>query len=489
MIHAAIRGKGNLELANYLTDKGENEEVVILPARGVVATDLRSQLRELVARAARGRTPHPVLHIHVDPAVEWTEDQYCRYQELYEAEFDLAWQPRLAVCHRKNGRAHRHYVWSIVRPDGRVISTAHDYLRREKISRILEYEFGEPHIAGRHNHAVAVALRQEGRLDVVASMEALGLLAVERPLARQSSVRRKQESRTGVDQEAIDSVVLTTWQSTEDGPGFEQALQAKGLTLAMGAEVPVLVDRTGSVHSLAQSLGRVSSFAGNRRVRAADVRSRLAGTTLRSLADVRLEVRVGAFLTGVGREMALMTSEPRADQWLAWPVLGMLTQEMAQFIRAAAGMMAADGVPSDDFAMEGVGADTPAIEMLLNNATGFLLREEGKSAAPQVRDTAEAEDRMAVHQPAMVPGEDAASEEERENVESTNWSGAGVRADNNAEGAGDALWREDVPPDSQRYRAYRQANGSAGRTSAEQPASETEPGGEEIFGPTGPDPA
>ena len=196
MIQAASRGRGGEALVVHLMRRDENEHVEILPARGVAAEDFRSQLREMVARAANGRTERPVQHLHVDPSTEWTEAQYARHLVLYEAEFDLIGQPRLAVFHRKHGRGHRHYVWSLVRRDGSLISMSHDYARREKISRILEFEFGEPHVAGRHNRAVAAALRREGRMDVAASMEAAGLLEVERPVAKQTSAEREQEKRT-----------------------------------------------------------------------------------------------------------------------------------------------------------------------------------------------------------------------------------------------------------------------------------------------------
>ena len=109
MINKAIRGKGDARLASYLTERADNDDVVELPARGVVADQFGSQLREIVARCQHGRTDRPILHLCVSPSSAWTEAQYQRYLELYESEFDLAGQPRLAVHHSKNGRDHRHY--------------------------------------------------------------------------------------------------------------------------------------------------------------------------------------------------------------------------------------------------------------------------------------------------------------------------------------------------------------------------------------------
>jgi hypothetical protein len=309
VIQAAKRGRGNVKLAIYLLQAGVNEEVTVLPARGVVAADLPSQLQEMVARTAHGRTHKPVLHLHVDPSTEWTEQQYEHHLELYEAEFGLTGQPRLAVQHRKHGRGHRHYIWTIVRPDGRMVSLSNDYARRERISRILEFELGEPHVAGRHNRAVVAALRREGRVDVVESMEAAGLLAVERPVARQSSAQRKQEARTRVRQEIVERIATAAWHNTAEGSAFERALEAHGLALAMGDDVPVLVDRTGSAHSLRRLIGRKVRGDGGRRLSVAEVQRRIAGLLLRPLSAVRQELQLAALVGDVDLEMA-MFAEP-----------------------------------------------------------------------------------------------------------------------------------------------------------------------------------
>ncbi|MCF3946061.1 hypothetical protein AiwAL_02930 [Acidiphilium sp. AL] len=132
MIQGGTLGRGGEALALHLLRTDENEEVEVLPARGVAALSFRPQLREMVARTAHGRTERPIHHLHVDPETEWTEAQYVRHLELYEAEFCLSGQPRLAVFHRKHERGHRHYVWTIVRRDGSTIRMAHDYARREK---------------------------------------------------------------------------------------------------------------------------------------------------------------------------------------------------------------------------------------------------------------------------------------------------------------------------------------------------------------------
>lgn len=291
MIQGSKLGRGEEALALYLTRAGANEQVEILPARGVVARTFPAQLREIVARTAHGRTKKPILHLHVAPSVEWTEAQYARHLELYEREFDLTGQPRLAVFHRKQARGHRHYVWSRVRRDGSTIRMAHDYPRREKISRILEYEFGHPHVAGRHNRAVAEALRQEGRLDVVVSMQAAGLLAVKRPKALTPQQRQGQD-RTGVPRKAVAAMLFAAWRDTADGHGFRNRLEAVGFSLAKGTSVPVAVDRAGNAYPIPELIADASEADTGMRVKAAVVHERIATVELPPLSDVRLETRI-----------------------------------------------------------------------------------------------------------------------------------------------------------------------------------------------------
>ena len=292
MIQGAINRQAKMDLAKHLTSTDENDVVEVLPARGVVAETIVDQLLELRARSAHGRTVHPLHHLHVDPSTDWTDMQYARHLELYEREFGLTNQPRIATVHRKHGRVHRHYVYMLVRRDGRTIPMRHDYARREKISRILEYEFGEPHVVGKHNRAVAAALKDEGRIDVASSMEAAGLLDAERPVAAISSAQRQQQKRTGVEKTRIQRIVLAAWQTTDDGASFERALEALGLSLAMGDKIPMVVDHTGNAHPLARMIGKASKATTGVRILAAEVRARLEMLVLRPLADIRLEMHL-----------------------------------------------------------------------------------------------------------------------------------------------------------------------------------------------------
>ena len=452
----------------------------------------------MVARAANGRTERPVQHLHVDPSTEWTEAQYARHLVLYETEFDLVGQPRLAVFHRKHGRGHRHYVWSLVRRDGSLISMSHDYARREKISRILEFEFGEPHVAGRHNRAVAAALRREGRMDVVASMEVAGLLEIERPVAKQTSAEREQEKRTRIRKPTIEDAILTAWRHTSDGPGFEQALEANGLSLAMGDEVPVLVDQTGNVHPLARLIGKLTKAADGHRIGAAEVRCRIKDVKLRPLQDVRLESQAAAIVGDLEHEIVSMAPQATSDWYHELPGDGALLAELAEIIPTTAVLVAEESLPeiaalTDDGAdgLPGYAVETRAADALLEEAAIILAMDQNDDL--EVADDAEmaAADMIdALISPAMVPdGEDAFEEEtgyggrpNQSELTGQNW-GNEFTEDDNAGRTEHSEYLDDVHRDTREYASYRGADGQDCRTSARRPIDAETPSGEEFAGP------
>ena len=148
--------------------------------------------------------------------------------------------------------------------NGTIIPLKYDYARREKLSRIVEVEFGGRHIAGRHNRAVAAALKKEGRLEVLRSIEAAGLITVARPVADMTPDERHQFEHTGMDPRVIASVALAAWQDTVSAEDFIATLARQGLRLAMGDKVPVLVDLAGGAHSLTRMIGKASAAAGTR---------------------------------------------------------------------------------------------------------------------------------------------------------------------------------------------------------------------------------
>ena len=283
MISGAMRGQGEGDaLARHLM-KPENDEVVVIPARGLGSPDIRGQIQELRALSLGGRTDRPIYHLHVDPedAIADNAGARARWWALFEAEFGLASQPYCGVEHYKKERRHEHRVYSLVRPSGAVVDVGYDYLRRERCARVVEFEFGMPvPTPSKHARAIVKALREAGRDDVAAWMEASGTTEAARPVARLSPQERLIEERTGVPLDDLRSAALAAWRESETGAGFIEALRARGLDLREGRSGPVVVDGTGTAHLATQLVGAAARRADGTRIPAAAVRERLAGLTL-----------------------------------------------------------------------------------------------------------------------------------------------------------------------------------------------------------------
>ncbi|MGE7157241.1 relaxase/mobilization nuclease domain-containing protein [Methylorubrum rhodesianum] len=288
MISGAMRGQGEGDaLARHLM-KPENDEVVVIPARGLGSPDIRGQIQELRALSLGGRTDRPIYHLHVDPedAIQDNAGARARWWALFEAEFGLASHPYCGVEHFKKDRRHEHRVYSLVRPDGRVVDLAHDFARREKVSRVVEFEFGMPApTPSKHARAIVKALREQGRDDVAAWMVASGTTEAARPVARLSPQERLIEERTGVPLDDLRSAALAAWRESADGPAFLAALRARGLDLREGRSGPVVVDGTGTAHLATRLVGAAARRQDGARIPAAAVKERLAGLTLTAHGD------------------------------------------------------------------------------------------------------------------------------------------------------------------------------------------------------------
>ena len=283
MISGATRGAGGRALGAHLADaKQLNERTELGLSRGLVGATIREQIAELTDLSSHSRAAQPLYHLHADPppGAAWNETTWQRYWSLTEKEFDLERAAFSEERHLKDGREHRHRVYNLVRADGTTNPMAHDFQRREKLSRIMEFETGAPLTPGAHNRAAIAALDRGGRPDVAAAMREAGLDTVERPRAAISPQQRAQAERTGVNPQALGATVLTAWRVSDDAAAFRTALAEQGLQLAQGDRAAVVVDATGDVHPLARMLGRESKAAGGVRIAAGDVTARLVGVDL-----------------------------------------------------------------------------------------------------------------------------------------------------------------------------------------------------------------
>ncbi|WP_082512918.1 hypothetical protein [Methylobacterium sp. Leaf125] len=279
MISGATRGQGlGNALAKHLLN-AENDEVSVIPARGLGSATLAGQIQELVAGSLGGRTDRPIYHVHIDPdpGISDNPSARARWWALFENEFDLAGQAYCGVEHLKSGRLHEHRVYGLVKPSGKVVDLAWDFARREKCSRIVEHEFGLSPVASKHARSVLSRLRAEGRADVAAWLEASGTTASERPIAPLTPQERLIQDRTGISLDDLRRAALVAWRASDDAASFVAALNASGLDLREGRVGAVIVDAAGTAHLATRLLGAAARRLEGTRIPAAVVRARLAG--------------------------------------------------------------------------------------------------------------------------------------------------------------------------------------------------------------------
>lgn len=281
MIAGATRGAGGPALARHLLSKKEGQQVEIMEPRGLASEHLPAQIAELVAAAGHGRTDRPVHHVHIDPPSDCSDPRavIASYMSAYESEFGLEDSPRCGVYHFKNGRLHAHVVWSLVRGTGRVVDLGHERARREKVSRITEFECFLAFTQGAHNRAVASALVKDGRVDVADAMTAAGLLNGRRPVAVQTPQEHAQSERTSIPIADVRAAALDAWRASDSVEAFSAALAESGFVLARGDRGPILVDRAGGAHGLTRTLSAAARLEGSR-ITAATVKRRIGNVVL-----------------------------------------------------------------------------------------------------------------------------------------------------------------------------------------------------------------
>lgn len=255
----ASSGAGSL--VRHLTAGDENESIDIV--RGTVA-----DLHDAVADALRFNRTFALRHFVIAPEVPMRRDQFERAARNLGEEFGFDPDNAFVVEHKKAramaGVADRH--WHIVVPEidpatGKVLSSAFSHPRHEKVSRLLELEFGHRIISGAHDLAVLAALRADGQDEAAGRLaEAFGHGS--RPVAAYSTTAHQAAKRIGVDLAVVRQHVRRAWSVSTDIEAFRGHLFSHGLELSVGEKRGVMLIRdraTGIV------LGAANRLAGIRR--------------------------------------------------------------------------------------------------------------------------------------------------------------------------------------------------------------------------------
>src|SRR4051812_47592198 len=131
--------------AKHLGNDKKNDRVNVIEYVGLTAETMPDAFREMQGLAAGTKCKNYFYqaNINPEPGEQLTPQQWREAVDRLEKNLGLTGQPRLVVEHEKNGRTHRHVVWSRIDLErGKAISDSLTAAVHERTSRELEIIFG-----------------------------------------------------------------------------------------------------------------------------------------------------------------------------------------------------------------------------------------------------------------------------------------------------------------------------------------------------------
>jgi hypothetical protein len=234
--------------AKHLMKTEENERVHVAEIRGLVADNVFDAFREIDALGMGGQTTNRFYHADINPRADehLTAEEWEQAVDTLERNLGLEGQPRFVVEHEKEGRTHRHVVWSRIDLDTlKAIPDSWDYKQHQQTSRELEAALGLEPVNG--------VLGPDGK----------------RVPRRPKNYETRKGKETGIRPEDVAADLSELWRGSDSGQAFAAALAEHDFILAKGDRRDfVVVDQAGHEHSLAR---RVDAKAAEVRERMKDV--------------------------------------------------------------------------------------------------------------------------------------------------------------------------------------------------------------------------
>lgn len=224
---------------------------------GTLKEDLVSMQR--LTELTRGKTG--IYHVAIAPREneDLTRDQYQYAVGQIEKKLGLEGQLRTQTYHVKDGRGHLHVCWSLVDLENRkLLDPKYDYRALQEVAQELEKTF---------EHEPTRRTPDENTKEV-------------------TNADRMNEARTGLSAMARKEIICAAWNETTMGEAFLERIEAAGLAVCNGepregrrsARI-LVVDQAGKAHNLARDIPKIA--------KAKDLRARLQGMKLRSLAEAQ----------------------------------------------------------------------------------------------------------------------------------------------------------------------------------------------------------
>ena len=268
IVNGGSRSNGAF-FARHLMRVDDNERVTVAEMRGFAyAQDVPEAFAELRDRAQGTRCKNFFYHANINTRADelLTPEQWQQAADRLEHSLHLDGQPRFIVEHEKEGRIHRHIVWSRIDADSMTaISDSYNYRTHELTASELEEAFG--------HEATARALTRDKE-------------TTPRPDPNVADWESFRAADSKIDLKAMKAELTELWQHSDSGSAFAAAIEERGYILAKGDRRDFcVIDAAGDEHSLARRIDGA---------KAAEIRSRMADVdrdALPSVAEARTQAR------------------------------------------------------------------------------------------------------------------------------------------------------------------------------------------------------
>jgi len=222
--------------AKHLVNGKDNERAELVEIHGLAGETVLDALREMDALAGGTRCKNHFYHAAINPREgdRLTPEQWEQAIDLLEKELGLEGHSRFVVEHEKEGRTHRHVIWSRIDTDSMTaVSDSNNYKKHELAGQKIAKE--------------------------------LNLEAVEPCLTRDTDKKRQKRNpdnweefrgrKSGIKPKTVKEEVSKLWKEAENGIEFKQFLEDNGYILCKGDKRDFcIIDAAGNEHSLARRI-------------------------------------------------------------------------------------------------------------------------------------------------------------------------------------------------------------------------------------------
>lgn len=152
-------------MSRHVLHGAKNEAIRVLAGSGWL---MRDHIRE----AKREKLTYGLRHIAFNPDDAMSDDQLSDFARRLCEELHADPEHLTLITHQKDGSTHGHLIlpeWQ----GNHVLESRFTWMRLEKVARLEEIRLGHALVPGRHDRAIAKALRREGHHQAAEQVAAL----------------------------------------------------------------------------------------------------------------------------------------------------------------------------------------------------------------------------------------------------------------------------------------------------------------------------